>query len=280
MKIIRKFLVFILGLLLFNLCGVFILSFSMEEIFQKNIVRSIAQESVNHINSNTDISVEQGEQIKAILEDKEVNALAENFVNEIIENMGDENATFDSSVIDNLFDYLIENKEKIEKATNTEIDISEIEDLRNSDSYTEFKNEFTQSINQSTNAIDDDSKMIIQTYSYVVSDDFRYIILFLIVVDLVLIALVQWSFYKWLSVLGRVLIPSGITLLLLSFVINVTLEEILTTYELTFDIDVSSLVNLSIIALIIGFLLVIACRVITKIITSNNEKNIQMNMES
>lgn len=283
MKVIRKILVFILGLILFNLCISLVLSFAVKEVFQKNIVTNLIQESaVPIIKSNIELNEEQEKQLEALFEDEEVNKLVENIVGQVLEDLGSEDGKIDPSVVDYFFDYVIENKDKIEEVTGNQIDISELESLKNSDDYKDFSIEITNSINEATGELDDNTKMVIKTYSYFVSNDFKYLVIGMIVIDLLLIALIQWSIYKWLIVLGRAMTITGLSLLLFSIFVSSIINVILAENNITLDIDMSNLTNLSIISLIVGLLLIIIPKVIEKIIEKNKsteeiDTNIELN---
>ena len=283
MKVIRKILVFILGLILFNLCISLVLSFAVKEVFQKNIVTNLIQESaVPIIKSNIELNEEQEKQLEALFEDEEVNKLVENIVGQVLEDLGSEDGKIDPSVVDYFFDYVIENKDKIEEVAGNQIDISELESLKNSDDYKDFSIEITNSINEATGELDDNTKMVIKAYSYFVSNDFKYLVIGMIVIDLLLIALIQWSIYKWLIVLGRAMTITGLSLLLFSIFVSSIINVILAENNITLDIDMSNLTNLSIISLIVGLLLIIIPKVIEKIIEKNKsteeiDTNIELN---
>ena len=117
MKVLRKILVFILGFVLYNLVCALILTFALKDIVQTEMIGGVVRENIlPAITESEDVSSEEKEQIQALLEDEGVNEVINEVVGDILNTFGDENATFDQESIDKIFDYVIDNKEQLEKA--------------------------------------------------------------------------------------------------------------------------------------------------------------------
>ncbi len=273
MKIIRKFLVFILGIFLFGLCISLVLSFAVKEIFQKNIVTALVQESaIPIIKQNTELSKEQEEQLEMLFQDEEVNTLVEDIMDEVLEQITSADGQIDPKVVENIFDYVVENKSKLEEITGEKIDISEIENIKNSSDYQEFAKELTNSLNEAASEMDGESKAIIEAYSFFTSNEFKTYVIGLILLDLLFIALIQWSLYKWVAILGRAMTTTGIMLLLFSVAAGYLIEEILKEEKINIKIDISNLTKMAIITLVVGIVLIIIYHII-KAIVKNSKKN-------
>ena len=275
MKVLRKILVFILGFILYNLVCALILTFALKDIVQTEMIGGVVREKIlPAITESEDVSSEEKEQIQALLEDEGVNEVINEVVGDILNTFGDENATFDQESIDKIFDYVIDNKEQLEKAIGKEIDTNEIEKFRDSQEYSEFTGELSKTLNEAGSSLDSSSRAVIRTYNYIVSDNFKIALGIIIFIDLLLIMLIQWSLYKWLAILGRALYTSGITVMLMYLAIKVFINKLLVENGINITIDTSNIFLLGIGSLILGIILVIIFKIINKAIM-NKEKSIE-----
>ncbi|MBR4177723.1 MAG: hypothetical protein IKH54_06300 [Bacilli bacterium] len=275
MKVLRKILVFILGFILYNLVCALILTFALKDIVQTEMIGGVVRENIlPAITESEDVSSEEKEQIQALLEDEGVNEVINEVVGDILNTFGDENATFDQESIDKIFDYVIDNKEQLEKAIGKEIDTNEIEKFRDSQEYSEFTGELSKTLNEAGSSLDSSSRAVIRTYNYIVSDNFKIALGIIIFIDLLLIMLIQWSLYKWLAILGRALYTSGITVMLMYLAIKVFINKLLVENGINITIDTSNIFLLGIGSLILGIILVIIFKIINKAIM-NKEKSIE-----
>ena len=275
MKILRKFLSFILGIVLSLLIGGLLLSFAIKSVIQEELIGGAIKDNfIPVITNNTDISEEDKKAVEELFEDKEVNDMVNKMVDEILATMGSEDGEISQETIDSIFDYVIQNKDKLEEATGQKINTEELEEVRKSEEFQNITQELTESLNESTAELDDTSKTAIKTYTYIVSNNFRLILIGGIVLDLLLIALVQWSLYNWMSTFGKALSTSGLTLIILYFLMNKIIETLLAEQTITLNIDTSKVLYMGIITIIVGILLIVIKHIIDNII-----KNKKDNME-
>ena len=275
MKILRKILVFILGFILYNLVCAFILTFALKDIVQTEMIGGVVRENIlPAITESEDVSSEDKEKIQALLEDEGVNQVINDVVGDILTTFGDENATFDQKSIDKIFDYVIDNKEQLEKAIGKEIDTNEIEKFRDSDEYNQFTDELSKTLNETGSTLDSSSRTVIKTYNYIVSDNFKIALGVIILIDLLLIMLIQWSIYKWLSILGRALYTSGITVMIMYLAVKVFINKLLVDNGINITIDTSNIFLLGVGSLIFGILSVIIYKIINKA-KMNKEKSLE-----
>ena len=275
MKILRKFLSFILGVVLSLLIGGLLLSFAIKSVIQEELIGGAIKDNfIPIITNNTDLSEEDKKAVEELFEDKEVNDMVNQMVDEIMATMGTEDGEISQETIDSIFDYVIQNKDKLEEATGQKINTEELEEVRKSEEFQNITQELTKSLNESTAELDDTSKTAIKTYTYIVSNNFRLILIGGIVLDLLLIALVQWSLYNWMSTFGKALSTSGLTLIILYFIMNKIIETLLAEQTITLNIDTSKVLYMGIITIIVGILLIVIKHIIDNII-----KNKKDNME-
>lgn len=272
MKILRKFLSFILGLVLSLLIGGLLLSFAIKSVIQEELIGGAIKDNfIPVITNNTDISEEDKKAVEELFEDKEVNDMVNKMVDEIMATMGSEDGEISQETIDSIFDYVIQNKDKLEEATGQKINTEELEEVRKSEEFQNITQELTKSLNESTAELDDTSKTAIKTYTYIVSNNFRLILIGGIVLDLLLIALVQWSLYNWMSTFGKALSTSGLTLIILYFLMNKIIETLLAEQTITLNIDTSKVLYMGIITIIVGILLIVFKHIIDNIIKNKKD---------
>lgn len=275
MKILRKFLSFILGVVLSLLIGGLLLSFAIKSVIQEELIGGAIKDNfIPIITNNTDLSEEDKKAVEELFEDKEVNDMVNQMVDEIMATMGTEDGEISQETIDSIFDYVIQNKDKLEEATGQKINTEELEEVRKSEEFQNITQELTESLNESTAELDDTSKTAIKTYTYIVSNNFRLILIGGIVLDLLLIALIQWSLYNWMATFGKALSTSGLTLIILYFLMNKLIETLLAEQTITLNINTIKVLYMGIISMIVGILLIVIKHIIDNII-----KNKKDNME-
>ena len=147
MKVLKKILLFILSFIFFNLVGALFIIFSIKNIVQDKILNEAVKESViPAITDTSELNTEQKSKMSEILNDDQVNEVINEFVEDVMNTMVDEDTTIDQSTIDKIFDYIVENKEKIESVTGQEINTEDIEKVRESEEYKSFGETLSKSI--------------------------------------------------------------------------------------------------------------------------------------
>lgn len=276
MKILRKILSFFLGLILSLLIGGLLLSFTVKNIIQEELIGGAIKEAfIPEIIDNANLDKKDKEVMEELFENKEVNGMVNDMVDDILSTMSSGDGEISQENVDAIFDYVISNKDKIEEVTGQKIDLSELEEVRNSEEFQNVTKQLTESLTESAANLDDTSKTAIKTYTYMVSNEFRIVLLIGIIVDLLLIALVQWSFYKWMSTLGKALTTSGLTLLILYFIIDKFIAELLKEQSITFNINTTSVLSMSLICIVFGILLVVIKLIIDKVIKNKQEEIVE-----
>lgn len=273
MKIIRKILVFILGFVLFNLVGAFFLSISIKNIVQEEVIGSVIKQSlVSSIQTEQNITPEQQEIISKALDNEQIDKLLNNVTDELINTLGTDNQKLNSESINDLIDYFIENKEVLEQITGTSIAAEDLEKFKSSEEYQEATNAITKSINETSKQLSPTEKKVIQGYSYMISDNFKLVILGCIAINILLIAFIQWSLYKWLAIAGRSLYMTGITLIVMYFGMGAISQMLLQEVNMSIELDANNILLMGIGTIIFGLLLVVWCKIITNLINIHKKK--------
>ena len=268
MKILRKIIVFFLSIFLSAFIICLFLSFAIKNVVQEEMFTSVIQETViPKVLEDVDISEENKQIINNILKEEEVKELFNDIVDEVIYVFQSDGNQFSQEKIDSVFNYIVENKTVIEGKTGLMIDTSEITNIMNSQEYKDISTQLTKSINETSSQLDSSTKMVIKSYGFIISNKFKGILLLGIGVVLLLIALVQWSLYNWLSTLGKALTSCGFTMIILYFGMNYVLKTILTNAELNITIDAIKVLYIGIMSIIIGLILIVTRKIIYNLLS-------------
>ncbi|MBQ8132290.1 MAG: hypothetical protein IJ193_07350, partial [Bacilli bacterium] len=135
-KFFRGLLVFLLSLILVGFINGFMLSITIEQVIQKDLITGVfKQAAIPSITNSIGLSEEEQKAFEELMDDEQVNDTLNEISSELIEALGDPNMEFDQSSLDGILDYFIENKDKLEELTGTEVDVSQIEEFKNSEEY-------------------------------------------------------------------------------------------------------------------------------------------------
>ena len=276
MKVLKKILLGLLTFLFFNLVTLCILSYAADRYLQKELVSDLIKEVLTTtVVQMTDLTEEQEQQVQEIFEQPAAQELIEDLNEELLNGMNlDGNIEIDPEMFDKVFDYILENKEQIESITNSEINLSEIEEFRNSDDYQNIKENMTENINNSMSQSNDNQKTVEKVFNYYsvfISNKFRMYVIGLSIINLICIALLQNSNYKWLKTFGKAIIMCGITLTCFYAAMVIALKVIESKTGVSMMLDYKSLIVFDIIFIGIGIFSLIVYKNIKKNVEKMNE---------
>lgn len=220
MEVLKKIFVFLLDLLLVNLIGSLVLSFAIEQVVQKDIITELVKQSIVEESASSDLPEEQQAQLDKFLQDEETTKYITALVTEVLDSIGDDKE-FDENVVDSFLDYIISNKDKLETATGTSINIAELEEFKNSQEYRDLKEETRNELKQLNEEADPTVKEAIKTYRYMISGSFKVTLLILIAINILVIAVVERSLDKLLINVGRSFYSSGFMLIIFYCLVKV-----------------------------------------------------------
>lgn len=276
MNVLKKVLLGLLTFLFFNLVTLCVLSYAADRYLQKELVSNMIKKVLTtSVVQMTDLSDEQEKQVEEIFEQPAAQELIEDLNEELLNGMNlDGNIEIDPEMFDKVFDYILENKEQIESITNSEINLSEIEEFRNSDDYQNIKENMTENINNSMSQSNDNQKTVEKVFNYYsifISNKFRMYVIGLSIINLICIALLQNSNYKWLKTFGKAIIMCGLTLTAFYAVMLVALKVIESKTGVSMMLDYKSLIIFDAIFISVGILSLIVHKNIDKNVEKMNE---------
>lgn len=220
--------------------------------------------------TETKIPDETIEKIEKEIENNQtIKKLIDDNYDEIINVLSNKDAKVDIKVSDYLNEF-IENNEQILKDNNiviTEEAKKEIIAIADSEEVNSLINDTVLEIR---NDLDERVFTVVSAYSFITSSTFKLIMIAIIIFDLVLIALLKKSTYKWLSNLATASIITG---LLLGVLFPILVDKLLVLLELSdkISISINALKYYGLVTSIIGIVSIIVNVVITKL----NKKEIQ-----
>lgn len=267
MKVIRNLLVGLLTFFLYIFVGVLLISCSVENLVQKELFTGLV---TNTIIENNDLTEEQKNQLEDIAKDEETQQLITEIISAVSSKYSGGEG-IDDATVEKIIDYIISHKEKLEELTGQEIDINEIEKLRNNDEIQEAKENFNNSIISVD--VPEEAKDLLRLYSNVTSKELKIYLCGIIGAIVLLIALLQWSLYKWLKVFGGVATSDGVTLLIFYFLAKLVMDNLLTDMPVISSFDFSYILKLSLITIAIGVACIIIYFILNAIFKKKNKDN-------
>ena len=276
MSFFKKMLLGLLALILINLIGLEIISFNLKSILIDGVIKEtimvqltskdynepkykIPEEEINKITDN--------EQIRELLNSKEVQELLEKYLDQVVNDLTYEENIDDINLEQDMLEFLNNNKSTIEELVGKEITEDMIKDATDQLDTKDLSNSYKQTIINARSNMSDSEKMVLKGYSILISNKLRIIVFILIVLDLLLIALIQKSVYKWIKILGASLLISGIGSIIISFVVKIIVKSLASIDSF----NMGNLLNSGIIISIVGILILIIYYLLNKTINKKKE---------
>ena len=265
MRVIKKIIIGILDFILIDLIILLVLNCTLKTFLIEDLLVESFKSDSNIIkgdeSSNTTPFGIDSEIFEETLEDEEVKELLNGFIEDIINTMSDENMeNIDMDELERkVIEYTKENKEAIQEKTGVEITDEMIDEASKRIDEGDIERAVNQELTNYKNNMTKEEKMAIKAYSIVTSEDFRLVILASILVNILLIALVQKSLYKWIRNVSHAMIISGLSLVTLAYGI----KYLITTLTLLVIIP-KDILTIGVILLVFGIIINTVYRLMTK----------------
>lgn len=274
-KIIKVFLSFIIVLLMLFLTISFNLNkVIVDGVIKEIIITKISSKKVNNPNISEDVIntlplpdyLKDSEDINKLLEDERVQEIINKYIDITLDNLTSEeikNIDIESDIIN----YINENKELIKEITGKEVTNEMIEDTKKVIEESNLNETIEETIVSTKESISTEEKIVLKGYKEIISTKTRIITISLILLCLLLIALIDKSFYKWIKTGSICTIISGILVLLMGFILKMIVTRILPLPSF----NVSYLYKSGLIQLIIGSIILIIYIILNKILVKKGE---------
>ena len=279
MKWYLKLLKSFLFILLINLIILLSISYNVKQLLIDGIMIETITEKIIKQEYNTEnytISEEQintitdDEKIREILKSKEIQELLNKYLDITVDTIIDEETIEEVELEKDIIDYLNNNKESLSKAVGQEITEEMITKTQEQLEGKDMSKSFKQTLINTKNHMSDEEKIMIKGYKILKSNILRIVVIFCIIITLILIAIIQNSFYKWIHTLGVAITISGLLLIGMNYI----LKQIIWQTTKSFVINSNSFLYSSIMILFIG-IYIITIYTITSIIIKKKKGKIK-----
>lgn len=274
MKIIKKVIIALLNILLIDLIIILVLNCTIKKLLvDELLIESFKQNNplISENVGNNSPFIINNKVLEKTLEDEEVKEMLSEFIDDVISNISkEEQENINIEELEKkVIEYTKEHKKELEEKTGVEITdemINEASKLLNDG---DVKKSFEQEINNYKNNITKEEKMALKFYIFITSKDLRTIIIILIIVNILLIAILQKSIYKWIKNLSRAMYISGLSIVILGLAI----KYLISTLTLLV-INPKEIFIIGISLIVFGLLINIVYRIMEKYYIKENKHEI------
>lgn len=205
------------------------------------------------------------EQLMIILESDVARDLINEFVDTVLEDVstGD---TSDFDLGEKVMDFFEDNQSEIEQLIGQPLPMDKIEKFAESEEVNQFNDQYKEVVSTVSSNVPEPVKRAVKVIEDFISEDFRENCLIISVVLLVVIALLQWSLYKWIRTLGNTILGCGIFVFIINLLGSVFGTAIATMANLNGTLDFGRSLVSSVVSIGVGVVLLIIYVIIKKII--------------
>lgn len=263
-KVINVFLTIIMACVVVLL----VISLSIRTISTKTISNTFFEEEVSNnmkevlANTFPDVSSENIDALENVIKDNEaINEVANDLLNHISDSISSGNKVDSETILNEISVAIDQNVPVIEEALGKDIPEEQIKEIQSklTDENSNLKNQIDQTVDKIEN-MDSSAKQVIKTYDALDNNITKILCIISLVVIIVLLGIINKSFFKWSLFSGISLIASGVIVgMIVPMIVNVV--EVAIGQRLlgtTIDIAVNSLNMAGIICAVIGIVLIIA----------------------
>lgn len=286
MKIIKKILTFLLTFILTGLISLLIISFTLKDVILNDILYESFKTTIigkNYKEGNIildDIITEDGvitdnDFVNEILESKEIKDMVNRYLDKIINTMADENISLDElneyDIEQDMIKYIKENKEILSQKTGIEITDEMVDKASEKLDERDTKKVIKQTVENTRRNLSPQEKSLLKLYNFITSTNLKIILVISIIIDLLLIAVIKKSLFKWIKNLSQSMTIAGTLTILISMALEIIISKILKVQE---NIKLESMSNLSIIILISGIILYIVYKIIDRLLIKEKKNEV------
>lgn len=274
MKIIKKIIIALLNILLIDLIIILVLNCTIKKLLvDELLIESFKQNNplISENVSNNSPFIINNKVLEKTLEDEEVKEMLSEFIDDVINSISkEEQENINIEELEKkVIEYTKEHRKELEDKTGVEITDEMINEASKLLDDGDVKKSFEQEINNYKNNITKEEKMALKFYNFITSKDLRTIIIILIIVNILLIAILQKSIYKWIKNLSRAMYISGLSIVILGLAI----KYLISTLTLLV-INPKEIFIIGISLIVFGLLINIVYRIMEKYYIKENKYDI------
>ena len=273
MKLLRGPLNFILGFVLFILIVALSMAFKAKSFVEKDFLIPAFKETLVQGISQSDLNEDETKLVTKIIKDNDFEKILKRAVVNFKDYFTDKDYSLSKDDYELVLNYVLRYREELNTLEETDYSEEKIRELLNYNDANDMVKELFDGIYEGADR--ESFSKVITMYEMATSTGIKTILFLAIVVVLVLINLVNWSFYKWLVITGIDLILSG---LLFSGIFALGHEAKLKLIEANSDImpvinsiNINSFILIAFIEIVVGILMIIGYK------RTKNIANVEVN---
>lgn len=276
MKWIKKILIGLLVFILIDVIFALAISFNLKKILIDGVIKEIVVQNIFPRKQNEGNRIISEEQIKEITDDPrvqeilnspEVQDLLEKYLDTTVDGLIDVNSIDDVELEKDMVEFVKANREVLEEKVGKEITDEMIEKAAEQVETKDLSRAYKQSLENASRNMTTTEKQVLKGYKFIISKKLRIILFIALIIDLLLIALLQMSVYKWIQTLGKSMIASGVGIIIASFVV----DKIVETKAHISQFNTSCLTNTGVIIAASGVVIVIVYNIIMKLLKKKDD---------
>ena len=275
MKIVKKIFTGLLTIILIDLIVLLVLNMSLKDFIVKEIlINSIStnNELLNVDSSNIENPIiANNEVIKEVLQDEQIQEDLGDFLDDFIKNLSNDDIESLSTeeMQEEIITYVKEHKDELSEKTGVEITDEMIDKSNEMLEDVDTEKALKQEINNYKKNLTKEEKFAIKVFDFVNSVKLRMILIISIILDIILIAIIQRSTYKWIKNLSYSMTIAGLSIIVLAM----SLRYVISTMTMVV-INIKSITTLGIILLAFGIIIQIVYRLMIKYYIKENKYEI------
>ena len=268
---IKRIITFVLTFLIVLSKLLLLISFNLKRILVNGVIKETIKTTitVSNFKEGNEIPkvVTDNEEVNKILESKEVEDLMNKYLDKIINNLSSDEEIDEYEIEKDVINFLKENRQEIEDITGKEITNEQIEKTKELYEDNHISHSVEKAIKEAKENMTTKEKTVLKGYSFIISTLFKVLMFILIVINLVLISVINKSYFMWINTLGNSMFMSGLLTTLIALITSLILRG--STGIKT--INTNSLIIPSIIVGLIGLVISIVYRVVEYKRSDQNE---------
>ena len=268
---IKRIITFVLTFLIVLSISLLLISFNLKRILVNGVIKETIKTTitVSNFKEGNEIPkvVTDNEEVNKILESKEVEDLMNKYLDKIINNLSSDEEIDEYEIEKDVINFLKENRQEIEDITGKEITNEQIEKTKELYEDNHISHSVEKAIKEAKENMTTKEKTVLKGYSFIISTLFKVLMFIIIVINLVLISVINKSYFMWINTLGNSMFMSGLLTTLIALITSLILRG--STGIKT--INTNSLIIPSIIVGLIGLVISIVYRVVEYKRSDQNE---------
>ena len=268
MKFLKHLGTFVVCLLLFLTIFGYTLILNVKDVVQHQLIAEVIKEAFP---SKEGLNEEETKKINEIIStmttSEDVDEIINNIIGEV-DNLSKGKSVSDKT-LDMIIHYFSDHLEDINKITKQEYTLDDINSNETRENLKKSIEEVYKEISK------DDSKVVVKTvttYGKVTSKNSTLYVIGIVLVLLVLLGLINFSYYKWIKPFGIVMAVSGSIVSFIYLFFNVAYDFLVKNVNLDIKVDTRTILFYGVGEIVLGILILVVYSIITKIIKKNKNE--------